>query len=71
MQKNLINKKEKIEQLHGIKLFESNHRVNKEGAKISESSFRDGFNAHSRKWEGDARTLEATPIGGSLRYGKI
>ena len=39
----------------------SNHLVNKEGAKISEASFWDGRDAHSRKQEGEARTLEAKP----------
>ena len=35
--------------------------VNKEGAKISEASFRDSLDAHSREQEGGARTLEVTP----------
>ena len=39
----------------------SNHVVNKEGAEISEASFWDGCDSHSRKWEEDARTLEVTP----------
>ena len=39
----------------------SNHVVNKEGAEISEAIFWDGRNAHSRKQDGGARTLEATP----------
>ena len=38
----------------------SHHVVNKEGAEISEASFWDGQD-HSRKREGDSRTLEATP----------